>query len=110
MARRLCFRVPLLFTAAKSHIPVSAARLLYFSDAAIFRFVGLYHPMFQVSRSYARDRRPSYDPFGGKVPKAAEFGKEWAKKMEDDEIISGQAAKTTVITKETMVCGEGTGR
>ncbi|KAG6400573.1 hypothetical protein SASPL_137413 [Salvia splendens] len=84
MSWRVCSRLPLLFTAAKPrfHTPLSAGRLLCLSDASLVRFLGLYHPMFQVSRSY---RRPSYDLFGGKVPKAAEFRKEWAKKMEDDE-------------------------
>ncbi|KAL1554886.1 methionyl-tRNA formyltransferase [Salvia divinorum] len=87
MGWRVCSRLPLLFTAAKPqlHTPVSVARLLCLSDVALVKFLGLCHPMFQVSRSYARDRRPSYDLFGGKVPKAAEFRKEWAKKMEDDE-------------------------
>ncbi|KAH6754939.1 glutamyl-tRNA amidotransferase subunit C [Perilla frutescens var. hirtella] len=91
MSRRLSSCLPLLFAAAKPQLltPVSAARSLYFSDAAsVFRyslFLGRDYPIFQDSRSYARGRRPSYDLFGGKVPKAEEFRKEWAKKMEDEE-------------------------
>lgn len=38
-----------------------------------------------ASRSYSRDRQPNYDLFRGRVPKASEFRKEWAKRMEDEE-------------------------
>lgn len=86
MAWRLWSRLPLLFAAAKpQHLsPVSV------SNAAVFRyswFLGRDYPLFQVYRWYARgrDKRPSYDLFGGRVPKAEEFRKEWAKQMEDEE-------------------------
>ncbi|KZV24123.1 nucleolin [Dorcoceras hygrometricum] len=36
-------------------------------------------------RSYARERRTSYDLFGGKIPRAKEFRKEWAKQLENEE-------------------------
>ncbi|KAK4416435.1 hypothetical protein Salat_2469000 [Sesamum alatum] len=89
MARRLFSRLPHLFAIAKIQLrtPVSAPTSLYFSDTTFHysRFLGCSLPMFQASRSYARNRRSSYDLFGGKVPSAKEFRKEWAKQMEDDE-------------------------
>ncbi|KAK6125396.1 hypothetical protein DH2020_040865 [Rehmannia glutinosa] len=89
MARRLCSRLPSLLRIAKTQlqIPASAPTSLYFSDIT-FRYpqsLGRSYPIFQAVRSYARDRRSSYDLFGGKIPKAKEFKKEWAKQMEDEE-------------------------
>ncbi|KAK6125418.1 hypothetical protein DH2020_040845 [Rehmannia glutinosa] len=89
MARRLCSRLPSLLRIAKTQlqIPASAPTSLYFSEIT-FRYpqsLGRSYPIFQAVRSYARDRRSSYDLFGGKIPKAKEFKKEWAKQMEDEE-------------------------
>ncbi|KAL8472693.1 hypothetical protein ACS0TY_029138 [Phlomoides rotata] len=86
MARRLSsWRLPFLFSIGKKTHAVSAPKSLCFSDSREPRFLDRSNPVCLVYRSYARDRCPSYNLFGGKVPKAEEFRKEWAKRMEDEE-------------------------
>ncbi|XP_051126745.1 uncharacterized protein LOC127248447 [Andrographis paniculata] len=77
MALKLCSR---LLRIAKSPYPVKES--LYFWHS---RCLGCSCPISQALRSYSRDRRQSYDLFGGRVPKSNEFKREWAKQMEDDE-------------------------
>ncbi|KAL3844918.1 hypothetical protein ACJIZ3_002321 [Penstemon smallii] len=85
MARRLFSRLTSLSTTiAKTQTQIP--KLI--SSEATSQYTPLLapsYPMFQVYRLYARDRRSSYDLFGGRIPGAKEFRKEWAKSMEDEE-------------------------
>ncbi|KAL2457529.1 hypothetical protein Fot_56193 [Forsythia ovata] len=92
MARRLPSRLsifPSLFGVTKTQRqhPSSPFRSLSLADITSrdSQFIGCSYPISQASRSYARDRRSSYELFGDRIPGAKEFRKEWAKQMEDDE-------------------------
>ncbi|XP_073293804.1 uncharacterized protein [Primulina huaijiensis] len=89
MARRLYSRLPSFLGISKTQIqnPFTTPKFPYFTDitSRYSQSVGSSCAMYQVFRSYARDRRSSYDLFGGKIPGAKEFRKEWAKQLENEE-------------------------
>ncbi|KAL6578182.1 hypothetical protein OROMI_010510 [Orobanche minor] len=89
MARRLmCSHLPFLLNISNTRlqVPVSSVTLQYLSFTT-FRYsqLGCSYPIYQAARFYARDRRSNYNLFSGKIPKAKEFKREWAKRMEDEE-------------------------
>ncbi|CAI9758428.1 unnamed protein product [Fraxinus pennsylvanica] len=92
MARRLSSRLsvfPSLFSVTKTQqqngfLPFRSLSLADITSQDSL-FIGCYYLISQASRSYARDRRSSYDLFGGKIPGAKEFRREWAKQMDDEE-------------------------